>query len=72
MILLLLMLPPDCCVGWCVVREKAYFVADCCVAEGIVVEHRWKADSFAKKFPNFLLGLCAERFRVTSLSGEND
>ena len=28
---------------------------------------QWKVDSLAKKFPNFLLGLCAERFRVTSL-----
>ena len=37
--ILLLLLSPACCVGWCVVREKAYFVIDCCVAEGIVVEH---------------------------------
>ena len=28
-----------CCIGWCVVREMAYFVVDCCVVEGIVVEH---------------------------------
>ena len=37
--MILLLLSHACCVGWCVVGEKAYFVVDCCVAEGIVVEH---------------------------------
>ena len=36
--LILLLLSPACCVGWCVVRERGIFVVDCCVAEGIVVE----------------------------------
>ena len=71
-IALLLLLSPARCVGWFVVREKAYFVVDCCVAEAIVVEHCWKADNLAKTFPNFFLRLVAEIFRVTSLWRKND
>ena len=37
--MILLLLSPACCVGWCMMREKVYFIVDCCVAEGIVVEH---------------------------------
>ena len=35
--ILLLLLSPACCVGWCMVHERAYSVVDCCVAEGIAV-----------------------------------
>ena len=55
---LLLLLSTACCVGWCVVREKAYFVIDCCDAEGIAVSivampraSRWNtADVRARPF----------------------